>query len=85
MLDVAEPSSTKPGNGGLKLLNAVSNVIGEEGIVPEGGAAGGGIVPKGGGAGIGGSADAAERYFNASNRRYMADAVSLFAEDAGQV
>ena len=49
--DVAETASPKTGNSGLKLLEAVSNVIGEEGIVPKCGGAGGGIVPKGGGAG----------------------------------
>ena len=42
-----EPASPKPGNGGLKLLEAVFNVIGEEGIVPEGGGGGDGIVPIG--------------------------------------
>ena len=42
-----EPASPKPGNGGLKLLEAVFNVIGEEGIVPEGGRGGKGIVPIG--------------------------------------
>ena len=71
MFDVAEPASPKPGNGGLKLLEAVSNVIGEEGIVPEGG--GGSecedFVPEGGGAGVGGSTSAAERYFDAWNLR----------------
>ena len=50
MFYVAEPASPKPGDGGLKLLEAVSNLIGDEGIVPEGG-----------GAGVGGSATAAER------------------------
>ena len=44
MFDVTEPASPKPGHVGLKLLEAVSNVIGEEGIVPEGGGAGGGII-----------------------------------------
>ena len=39
MFDVAETASPKPGNGGLKLLKAVSSVVGEEGIVPEGGGA----------------------------------------------
>ena len=65
MFDVAEPASPNPGHGGLKLLEAVSNVIVEEGIVPEGGGSGRGIVPKGGGAGVGGSTSAAERYFDA--------------------
>ena len=37
--DVAETASPKPGDGGLKLLEAVSNVIGDEGIIPEGGGA----------------------------------------------
>ena len=49
--DVAETASPKPGNsglklleakpgdGGVKLLEAVSNVIGDEGIFPEGGEA----------------------------------------------
>ena len=37
MFDVAEPASPKPGNGGLKLIEAVSKLIGDEGIVPEGG------------------------------------------------
>ena len=64
MFDVAEPASPKPGNGGLKLLEAVFNVIGEEGIVPEGGGGCEGIVP-----GVGGSASAAERYFDAWNLR----------------
>ena len=54
VFDVAETASPKPGNGGLKLLKAVSSVIGEEGIVPEGG-----------GAGVCGSASVAERYFDA--------------------
>ena len=53
MFDVAEPASPKPGHGGLKLLEAVSNVIREDCI-----------VPKGGGSGVGGSASAAERYFD---------------------
>ena len=65
MFDAAEPTSPKPGHGGLKLLDAVSNVTGEEGIVPKGGGAGKGIVPKGGDAGVGGSASEAERYFDA--------------------
>ena len=62
MFDVAEPASPKPGNGddGLKLLEAVFNVIREEGIVPEGGGGCESIVP-----GVGGSASAAERYFDA--------------------
>ena len=46
MFDVAELASPKPGDGGLKLLEAVSNLIGDEGMAPEGG---------------GGSATAAER------------------------
>ena len=29
VFDVAEPASPKPGNGGIKLLEAVSNVIGD--------------------------------------------------------
>ena len=37
--DVAETASPKPGDGGLKLLEAVSNFIGDKGIVPEGGGA----------------------------------------------
>ena len=37
VFDVAETASHKPGDGSLKLLEAVSNVIGDEGIVPEGG------------------------------------------------
>ena len=64
------PTSPKPGNGGLKLIEAVSNLIGDEGI-----------IPKGGGAGVGGSATAAKRYCDAWNRRGMADAALLFAED----
>ena len=36
VFDVAETASPKPGDGGLKLLKAVSNVIGEEGIIPKG-------------------------------------------------
>ena len=36
MFNVAEPASPKPGHGCLKLLEAVSNVIDDEGIVPEG-------------------------------------------------
>ena len=39
VFDVAETASPKPGNGGLKLLKAVSNVIGDKDIVPEGGGA----------------------------------------------
>ena len=58
VFDVAETASPNPGDGGLRLLEAVSNLIGDEGI-----------VPKGGGAGIGGSASAAERYFDACNLR----------------
>ena len=34
MFDVAEPACPKPGHGDIKLLEAVSNVIEEEGIVP---------------------------------------------------
>ena len=37
--DVAETASPKPGDGGVKLLEAVSNVIGDKGIIPEGGGA----------------------------------------------
>ena len=37
--DVAETASPKPGNGGVKLLEAVSNLIGDEGIFPEQGGA----------------------------------------------
>ena len=37
--DIAENSSPKPGDGGLKLLEAVSNVISDEGIFPESGGA----------------------------------------------
>ena len=37
--DVAETASPKPGDGGVKLLEAMSNVIGDEGIFPEGGGA----------------------------------------------
>ena len=47
VFDVAETASHKPGNGGLELLESVFNVIGEEGIVPEGGRGGEGIVPIG--------------------------------------
>ena len=36
-LDVGETTPPKPDNGGLKLLEAVSNVIGDWGIFPEGG------------------------------------------------
>ena len=51
VFDVAETASPKPGNGGLKLieakhgnsglklLEAVSNLNGDEGIIPEGGGA----------------------------------------------
>ena len=51
VFDVAETASPKPGNdglklldakpvnGGVKLLEAVSNLIGDEGIVPHGGGA----------------------------------------------
>ena len=42
MFDAAEPAYPKPGNGGLKLFEAMSNFIGDEGIVPEGGGKGGG-------------------------------------------
>ena len=38
---VAETASPKPGNGGVKLLEAVSNLIGDEGIFPEQGGANG--------------------------------------------
>ena len=51
VFDVAEPASPKPGHGGLKLLDDVSNVITKEGIVLS----------------VGGSASAAERYFDARN------------------
>ena len=34
--DVAETASPKPGNGGVKLLEAVSTFIGDEGIFPQG-------------------------------------------------
>ena len=37
--DVAETASPKPGDGGLKLIEAVSNFTREEGVVPEGGGA----------------------------------------------
>ena len=37
--DVAETASPKPNNGGVKLLKALSNFIGDEGIFPEGGGA----------------------------------------------
>ena len=53
VFDVTEPSSPKPGDGRLKLLETGSNLIGEAGIVPEGG-----------GAGVGGSASAAEKYLD---------------------
>ena len=51
VFDVAEAASPKPGHDGLKLLDAVSNMIMKEGMVP----------------GVGGSASAAERYFDAWN------------------
>ena len=35
-LDDAETVAPKPGDGDLKLLEAVSNLIGDEGIVPHG-------------------------------------------------
>ena len=35
--DVAETASPKPGEGGVKLLEAGSNHIRDEGIFPEGG------------------------------------------------
>ena len=60
----------KPGDRGLQLLEDVFNLIGDKGV-----------VPKGGGAGVGGSAAAAERYFDARTRRDMVDASSLFVED----
>ena len=85
VFDVAETVSPKPGHGSLKLLEPLFNVIGEEGIVPEGGGGGEGIVPEGGGAGGDGSATAAKGYFDAWNRRDMADAASLFTEDVVQV
>ena len=34
VFDVAETASPKPGDSGLKLLEAVSKLIGDEGIVP---------------------------------------------------
>ena len=34
LFHVAETVSPKPGDGGLKPLEAVSNVIGDEGVVP---------------------------------------------------
>ena len=37
--DVAETASPKPGDGGVKLLVAVSNFIGDEGIFLKGGGA----------------------------------------------
>ena len=39
MFDAAETASPKPVDGGLKLLEAVSNLIGDEGIFPHGGGA----------------------------------------------
>ena len=39
LIDVAETVSSKPGDGDLKLIEAVSNFIGDEGIFPEGGGA----------------------------------------------
>ena len=37
--DVVETASPKPGDGGVKLLEAVYNFIGDEAIFPEGGGA----------------------------------------------
>ena len=39
VFDVAETAPPKPGDGGVKLLEAVPNVIEDEGTVPEGGGA----------------------------------------------
>ena len=39
MFDVAETASPKPGDGGVKLIEAVSNFTRDEGVVPEGGGA----------------------------------------------
>ena len=36
VFDVAETASPKPGDSDLKLLEAVSNLIGDKGIVPHG-------------------------------------------------
>ena len=68
VFDVTEPSSPKPGDSGLKLLQSVSKLIGDESIVVKGER----------------NDDAqsvVEQYFDAWNRRDMTDAVSLFAED----
>ena len=52
MFDVAEHGSIKLGHRSLKLLEAMSNVVGDEGIVAVGGGTGKGIVLKCGGAGV---------------------------------
>ena len=39
VFNVAETASPKTGDGGLNLLEAVSNLNGDEGIIPEGGGA----------------------------------------------
>ena len=39
VFNVAETASLKPGDGDLKLLEAVPNLIGNKGTVPEGGGA----------------------------------------------
>ena len=36
VFNVAETASPDPGNGGLKMLKAVPNLIGDKGIVPKG-------------------------------------------------
>ena len=55
VFDITDPASPKPVHGGIKLLEAVSNIIEDKGIVPEGVGAGGGIVSKYVGACVGGS------------------------------
>ncbi|KAL9178340.1 hypothetical protein ACHAXT_001768 [Thalassiosira profunda] len=71
VFDVTEPSSPKPGDGGLKLLKAVSKLIGDDTIVVSGSE----------GATNDGSNSAVERYFEAWNRRDMECAASLFTDD----
>ena len=69
-MDVMEPKS-KPGDAGLKLLNAASKVIDQTGVgyLED--------VQKSGKA----AATAVERYFDAWNRRDMENAISCFAND----
>eukprot|EP00571_Detonula_confervacea_P010369 CAMPEP_0172301720 /NCGR_PEP_ID=MMETSP1058-20130122/3545_1 /TAXON_ID=83371 /ORGANISM="Detonula confervacea, Strain CCMP 353" /LENGTH=646 /DNA_ID=CAMNT_0013011937 /DNA_START=59 /DNA_END=1996 /DNA_ORIENTATION=+ len=76
VFDVTEPSSPKPGDGGLKLLKSVSKLIGDESIVVTG-------IDNDNGEKKSDDSNISvvERYFDAWNRRDMKDAISLFTQD----